>query len=370
MKKIRHCAKCLMLETRPRITFNDKGVCGACQWAEEKKTSVDWEARWKELEYYCDKYRSKSGNFDCIIPVSGGKDSCYVSYMMKEKMGMHPLLLHVCPPLPFTIGNENLETLIQYGFDCIKIQPNPQIDRMLAKETLVNYGQPQFPWMHCVQVAALKTAISYNIPLIMWGEEGETEYGGTKKIKNTPTYDAEYIIGVYLSGVNFNQYLKKFSENQLFWWLFPTGEEIRRADLVFTHWSYFENWDPYRNYLVSKEKIGLKSEKKACVGTYNNFAQTDTPLYDLHAYFMFLKFGFGRTSQDACIDIRRGALAREQAIELVRRFDGKYPEPYIDTYLDYYGMTREEFEAVVDQWANKDILIKKDGRWVKNFEIG
>ena len=150
---------------------------------------------------------------------------------------------------------------------------------------------------------------------------------------------------------------------------FPTLSEIGDNQLKITHWSYFENWDPYRNYLLAKEKCGLTESADTNTGTFTNFAQNDQALYSLHAYMMYLKFGFGRATQDAGIEIRRGAMHREQAVNLVRLYDGKYPEQFIDLYLDYYQMTQQEFDAIIEKWVNKSLFELKNGRWQPTFTI-
>jgi N-acetyl sugar amidotransferase len=358
-----------MPSTRPRITFTEEGICNACQWADEKKTQVDWDARRAQLRSYCDRFRSRTGNFDCIIPVSGGKDSSYVSYMMKHDLGMHPLCVNIAPPLEFDIGARNLKNFADHGYDCMRIMPNADITRAISRIGLIEDGRPLLSWQTNVQVAIFKIAIRMGIPLVMFGEEGETEYGGTSKLKNNPAYDIDYSIDVYLSGNNPKRFLELFNEKDLYWWLYPTKEEFRAAELTVTHWSYFENWDPYQHYLVAKEKCGLEERDTASIGTFNNFAQTDSCLFDLHAFLMYLKFGFGRCTADVGIDIRRGAMTRRQGLELVKRLDGPYPEPYVPAYLDFFKMTAEEFDAALDRWANKDLFEKKDGLWVRTFEI-
>jgi N-acetyl sugar amidotransferase len=368
-KEMKYCTNCLMPETRPRITFDEHGICNACQWAEEKKRHIDWDARKKELHYYCDKYRSQGGNFDCIIPVSGGKDSSYVSYMMKQEMEMHPLCINIAPPLEIDVGKQNLENFINAGYDCMRIFPDPGKTKQISRRMLIDYGQPLMSWIINVQVAIFKIAIKFDIPFVMFGEEGEVEYGGSSKLKHSAVYDIEDSIKLYLSGINPNQFKDYYKEKELYWWLYPSVEEFRKSGLAIAHWSYFENWDPYHHYLVSKEKVGLKENPMASVSTYNNFAQTDTYLYDLHTYLMYLKFGFGRCTQDVGIDIRRGAMSRKQGVQLVKMFDGVYPEPYIDTYLNYFEMSFEEFDATLDKHVNKDLFEKVDGRWVPIFEV-
>ncbi|KJJ84923.1 N-acetyl sugar amidotransferase [Candidatus Omnitrophus magneticus] len=358
-----------MPATRPRITFNEEGICNACQWAKEKRTIIDWDERWKVLQGICDKYRSKTGGFDVIVPVSGGKDSCYVAYKMKNELGMHPLLVNIVPPLMFEVGNKNLERLIAGGFDCVQVHPNPEVSRRIAAREFFGFGDPLLSWMISVRSVIFRTAIKFGIPFIMWGEEGEVEYGGLSQSKNNPIHDRNFELKILLSGNNPEKYLDEFSREELYFWLFPTQEEYEKAGIANMHFNYFDLWDQYRNYVLAKEKFGMEEKKGRNVGTYTNYAQTDTCLFDLHCYLMYLKFGFGRCTADACIDVRRGALDREQAVELIKKFDNAYPEPYIDKYLEYFQITREKFDEGLDKHANKNLFEKINGRWMPKFSV-
>ena len=175
---------------------------------------------------------------------------------------------------------------------------------------------------------------------------------------------------VYLEG-GYQKVLEAsgLSDSELYFFKFPTEAELAGKELQLTHFSYFEAWDPYRNYLVAKEYCGLQEAEATNSGTFTNFAQNDQALYALHTYMMYLKFGFGRATQDAGIEIRRGAMTRDQAVNLVRLYDGWFPEEYMDTYLEYYEMTREEFDAVLDRWANTDLFEKVNGRWSPKFTV-
>lgn len=366
------CQNCVMPSTRPRIEFDERGFCNACVWSEEKKNLVDWEGRWKKLEEICDKYRKKSG-FDVLVGVSGGKDGSFVSHMLKHKMGMHPLCITVTVPLSLHVGNENLRRFIGCGYDHIQVSPNPQIMRKLNKIGLVEQGRPLMGWQIPLQVALLRTSVAFNIPWIMYGEDGEVEYGGSTESKNTWSYSPAYAKRVYLSG-NADQ-LKKveggYTDADFAWWTFPEDEDIERVKPRASHWSYFEDWDPYDHYLVAKEKCGLVERDDNSSGTYTNFAQTDTCLFDLHMYFAFLKYGFGRCTQDVGIDIRRGAMDRKQGIQLLKVYDWQPPpEKFVEQYLEYYDLTRDEYQAVLDKHANKELLEKdSDGHWKPKYEI-
>lgn len=363
------------MSTRPRIEFNDEGRCNACVWSGEKK-NIDWTPRQQELKMLLDKYRSSNGTgFDCVVPVSGGKDGSYVAYTLKHKYGMNPLAITVRPALSLELGDENLSNFINSGFNHIHISPNAKVMQKLNKLGFIEKGFPYYGWLIAIKTAVIQTAMNFNIPLIFYGEDGEVEYGGSTESKNNPLYNIEYMKRVYFEG----GYDKVFdiilndrdvSEGDLAFWRFPTDEQVKSHDLAFTHWSYYEAWDSYRNYVVAKEYCGLKEKEEGTAGTFTNFAQNDQALYSLHAYLMYLKFGFGRATQDAGIEIRRGAMTRDQALNLVMAYDNQYPHEFIDLYLDYYGMSKEEFDSVLDKYANKDLFEKIDGYWQPRFKVG
>jgi len=374
-KKIFWCSSCLNMSTRPRIAFDDKGRCNACVWTEEKK-DLDWAPRQDELSNLLDKYRSSNGTgFDCVVPVSGGKDGSYVAYTLKNKYGMNPLAITVRPALSLELGDENLQSFIESGFNHVHISPNAKVMQKLNKLGFIEKGFPYYGWLIAIKTAVIQTAMNFKIPLIFYGEDGEVEYGGSTESKNNPLYNIEYMKRVYFEGgydkvfeaVLADEEVKK---GDLAFWQFPSEEQVSSNDLAFTHWSYYEAWDSYRNYVVAKDHCGLKEKEEGTAGTFTNFSQNDQALYSLHAYLMYLKFGFGRATQDAGIEIRRGAMTREQALNLVMAYDNQYPHEFLDLYLDYYEMTKEEFDAVLDKYANKDLFEKIDGIWEPKFTVG
>lgn len=363
--QIRWCKQCVMPSTRPRLTFDENGVCGACNWALRKKSEIDWSARNRELLALLGESKSStSGRFNVLVPCSGGKDGSYVNYKMRHELNMTPLALTISVPEPFEIGKQNLQNFINSGYDHILVSPNPEIMRRICKLGFEKQGMPLFGWQICLQTAIPRVAINFNVPLVMYGEDGEVEYGGATETANKVAYSKDYAKRIYLSGHAIEDYLSDYSLAQRYWFTFPTDEEYHDAKIQLAHWSYFENWDPYDHYLLAKDKCGLMEREEASVGTYNNFAQTDTCLIDLHYYLMYLKFGFGRCTQDVGIDIRRGAMSRNQAKELVSIYDDNYPEPYVEKYLKYFDISMSEFESVLDKFANKNLFEKKNGRWL------
>jgi N-acetyl sugar amidotransferase len=364
---MKYCTKCLMPDTRPRIRYNEHGVCNACVWTEEKR-KINWDERKNELEQLCDKYRSRnSDHFDVIVPYSGGKNGAYIAYSLKEKFGMHPLCITIRPPVEDPICNINIHNFLIHGYDHIHITPNQVVGRIIDKEEFITGGRPMHSFMINVQTAIFRSAVLFNVPFVMFAEEGETEYGGDIKLKNKSTYDMEDSINLYLSGVNPDKYRDRFSEKELYWWRFPAKEDLVKLQPAISHWSYFEDFVNYEHYLVAKEKLGLQERQERSIGTYDNFSATDTYLIWLYFYLMYLKFGFGRTTSEVGCDIRRGALNRKQGLALVKKFDGEYPEPFIEDYLKFYDMTKEEFDTVLDRHANRNLFVKKDGRWIPTF---
>ena len=366
---LKWCSNCLSMSTRPRITFDERGFCNACRWMEKKKT-LDWDSREKQLTNLLDKHRSDSGGFDCMVPVSGGKDGSYVAYNLKHKYGLNPLSLPITPALALDLGEENLRAFVASGYNHISVNPAYESMRVLNKQGFIEMGFPYFGWLISIQAAVVKMASQLDIGLIFYGEDGEVEYGGSEATDSTPIYDVNYMKKIYLEG-GFEKVLdaSNLTESDLYFFRFPNDEALDKNPIDITHWSYFENWDPYRNYLVAKKECGLTEAKDNNAGTFTNFSQNDQALYALHAYMMYIKLGFGRANQDASIEIRRGAMDREQALNLVNLYDGHYPEEFIELYLEYYQMTLQEFTDVIDSWANEDLFKKVDGHWKPKFTV-
>jgi N-acetyl sugar amidotransferase len=369
LKNVFWCKNCVSMSTRPRISFDYRGFCSACVWTEEKK-NLNWRTREKVLDKLLSNHRSKKNQkYDCITTVSGGKDGSYVTYNLKHKYKMNPLAITIRPSLETELGVKNLLSFINKGYDHIHVSPNPEVMRKLNKIGLIEMGFPYYGWLIAIHSAVLRVAVQFNIPLVFYSEDGEVEYGGDAKYKNNGLYNVDYMITRYLES-GYEKVLKKakLSKQELYWFKMPSKKELEKLKLVVTHYGFYENWDPYRNYEVAKKYCGLKENKELNEGSYTNFAQTDQKIYQLHVYFMYLKYGFGRTTQDACIDVRRGAMTRDQAVQLVKMYDNIYPQHLFEEYCDYYKMSMREFLDNIDKWANKNLFIKKN-IWTPKFII-
>ena len=262
-KNIFWCKNCLNMSTRPRISFDKKGWCNACQWMEEKK-ELDWSLREKELVSLLDKYRKNDGGFDCIVPVSGGKDGSYVAYTLKQKYGMNPLTVTSRPPLELELGKENISNFVESGFDHIHVTANNKSMNAMNKIGFIDMGFPYYGWLISIFSVVTNVALKYDIPLIFYGEDGEVEYGGSTENKNKAIFDLEYMVRAYFEG-GYEKIIKKsgLDKKELFWFSLPNASDIDNSKLFMTHMSYFEPWDSYKNYLVAKEYCGLKESEKS-----------------------------------------------------------------------------------------------------------
>jgi N-acetyl sugar amidotransferase len=332
-----------MPSTRPNITFDEKGVCSACQWTELKKT-INWQERQDYFAELCNKFR-KIGLVgdagDVIVPFSGGKDSVYVAYKMRG-FGMIPLLVTVLPDLEAEIGAWNRKNLCP-DFKRIEIKLSDAKYRNQARECFIDNGKVKHPWENAISAVVLQQAAKENIPFVVYGEEGGAEYGGYGGWDRALNYWKEPID---------NQYLREyyFLNKELF------DLPSEYSSMFFTQWSRFENWQPtkHADFAVAK---GMRTIPTRSIGTFTCDSQISDKLQDLHTYILFIKFGFGRATADSCIAIRDGQWDRDTCLEFVEAYDGDvFPNDYLQQYLEYLRMTKKEFDEVLFKHANKELV--------------
>ena len=363
-REVKYCKKCTISNQRPRITFDENGVCSACNYR-KYKNATDWDARERELKELCDRFRSADGSWDVSVPCSGGKDGGFVAHQLKYKYGMHPLTVTWSPLVPTEIGRKNLDAFIDWGgFDNILGRPNGVVNRKLTKLAFEHLGDPFQPFIFGQTNFPLQIAVKFGISLIMYGENGEVEYGGDMKNANKPTREITDHNKHYFSGMGPEVWTKYgLSEEDLKPYLAPPIEEIRKNKTEIHFLGYYKKWDPQKNYEYCVENNGFTCNPERTEGTYSKYASLDDKLDGFHYYLSYIKFGIGRATSDSAHEIRDGKISREEGVELVKEYDGEFPAKYFDVFLEYCGITEEDFNEFIDSWRSEHIWEQNGDSW-------
>ena len=360
-KSIKYCTRCVMPETKPDLHIDEEGVCNACR-SFENRTQVDWDARRAELSEVLDRYRSPDGsNYDCIVPASGGKDSHYQVISMLA-MGMNPLVVTAMTDKLTALGRANIESIKNLGVDYIEVTTNTVVRRRINRLALTQVGDISWPEHAGIFTIPVRIAVQMGIPLIIWGENSQNEYGGPAAASDDNTLTRRWLeefgglLGLRVSDLIGQEGIER---RNLIQFMYPTDEELSRVGVTGLFLGYYLPWDGFKNALVAQGH-GFVSYDKCVEGSIVNYENLDNAQTGIHDYFKFLKYGFGRATDLACLHLRRGRLSREEAHELVRMHDGKFPWEYVGVtlqeILDDIGLTHEEFVGVCDRFTNKRIF--------------
>jgi N-acetyl sugar amidotransferase len=351
------------------LHIDEEGVCDACRYG-ERKEQIDWEAREKELLRLLDRYRSKSGAHDCLVPGSGGKDSAYAAYLLKYKYRMHPLTI-TWPPLLYTdYGYQNFRNWIEVGgFDNVTFKPNGKAQQLLTRLAIENLFHPFQTFILGQKNLAPKMAIKLGIPLVFYGEP-EAEYGNPIAETQTCLRQKSYFVTndlsqSYLSGIPIPELLERYpvSRTDLLAYLPPTSEELESAKVEVHLLGYYIRWTPQEAYYHAVEHTGFQARPFRTEGTYSKYNSIDDKSDDLHYYTTYIKFGLGRASYDASQEIRNKHLTRTEGVALVRRFDGEFPGRYFRDVMDYIGMAPDHFMELCDKFRSPHLWDRVNGEW-------
>ncbi len=362
-EKVKFCKKCIISNQRPRITFDENGICSACNFAEMKKNKFDWVKREEELIKLLDKHRRNDGRYDVIVPCSGGKDAAYIAHQLKHKYKMNPLTVTWAPHLYTNIGFENLHNMTRTGdVSNILFTPPGKTHRKLTKLSFEVLGDPFQPFIYGQYNYPLHASVMYNIPLVMYGENGEVEYGGDMKNAYKPTRDYRGDQKKhYFSNLGPEEFTKYgIDQNDLWCYLPPKLELLDNLKAEIHFYSYYKKWIPQENFYYCVENTGFKPNPVRSEGTYSKYASLDDQLDGFHYYLAYIKFGLGRATSDAAHEIRDGHLTRDEGIQLVNKFDGEFPDKHFQTFLDYCDIDKDYFNEVIDSWRSPHLWRKND----------
>ncbi len=360
-----YCKRCTMPDTRPGIAFDSEGVCSACNHY-DARSSIDWKARYKEFEELCNKYRGSNGpgGYDCAVAVSGGKDSHFQVYMLKEVMKMNPILFTVEDNFPMTdAGIHNIKNISEtFGCTIISCKPNIKAQKILVRKFFEKYGKPTWYLDRLIYTFPLHMALKFNVPMLCYGENVSYEYGGNS---DKETYSAkEQINNGVAVGIATDELVGDgVTENDLSLTLAPTTEELNRLDPFYL--SYFLPWDSYKNYNLAKSRgfhdLTHEWDRQHHV---EMFDQIDSRAYLIHSWMKYPKFGHAAATDYTARTIRYGMMTREEAIQLVNKRDGNLDPLCVRDFCDFCGYSEAEFYSIVDKFYNEDLFYKDDrGAW-------
>lgn len=385
------CKRCVMSNQRPssypefkhtrdRITptlhIGEDGVCDACRYAEVKKQDIDWKQREGELLKLLDKYRRNDGHYDCLVPGSGGKDSIYASHVLKYKYGMHPLTC-TWPPILYTdVGYKNYRNWLEVGgFDNVTFKPNGRVHKLLTRLSIENLLHPFQTFILGQKNLAPKVAIAYDIPLIFYGES-EAEYGNPIADTSTSLRDKSFFTtndlnGIHLGGVSIPELIEKhhLSLNDLSAYLPADHKQLEAKQIDVHYLGYYLKWTPQENYYYAVEHTAFEANPFRTEGTYSKYNSLDDKIDGFHYYTTFIKFGLGRATYDSSQEVRNKHLTREEAVALVHRFDGEFPDRHFKDVVDYLEMDPQYFLDLCDSFRSPHLWTKEGGEWRLRYQV-
>ena len=364
-EEVQYCKRCVISNQRPRIVFDEDGICNACHYADYKKNQVNWDERDKELRALLDQHRSKDGKHDVVVPSSGGKDSGYVAHILKFEYGMNPLTVTWAPHVYTDVGWDNFQGLIHSGLDNIMGTPNGEVHRKLTYLNLREIGEPFQPFIYGQTLFPLQTALKHNIKLMFYGENGEAEYGGEAKAWDVKCVTMDEYGTRFFSHIPVEYWLDKgFTRRDLAHYFPPDPEKLQKSGIERHFFGYYKKWVPQENYYYCAKHADFKPNPDGrSEGTYSKYASLDDKIDGFHYYFMLLKFGIGRATSDAAHEIRDEHITREEGIALVQRYDTEFPKKYFQELLSYCDMDEEEFWEIAELWRNPKLWNLDGNEW-------
>ena len=378
---MKYCSNCLMPETKPDLAFDQNGKCSACV-AFEQRNSINWDSREKELDEIFKKFKQNL-HWDCVVPVSGGKDSTFQVLKVLE-YGLKPLCVTSTTCDLSDLGRKNIENIKSFGIDYIEFTSNKKIRKKLNKIGLEEIGDIAWPEHVGIFTIPVIAAVKFNIPLIVWGENSQNEYGGPLSKINNNILDRSWLeefgglLGLRVTDLH-NAY--GIEKKDLLPYIYPSDEELKKANITGIFLGHYIEWDGSKNAEIASLN-GFKSYNTIVEGTATPYENLDNYQHGIHDYFKYIKYGFSRATDQVCMAIRRKKITRKDGIDIIKKYDGKYPNIYLGKKLEdiikEIGIDKNHFDNICDQFTNKKLfkldnkkkpLKDKDGNLIPLFEI-
>ncbi len=359
---MRYCNRCIIPDTRPNLHLDEKGVCNACTCSSvDQKARIDWDARQRQFKQLVDETKARGCSYDCVIPVSGGKDSTWQVVKALE-YGLNPLCVTWKTPARNTLGSANLQNLISLGVNHIDFSINPKVERLFTLKAFERMGSPVIPMHMALHAIPLQVAVGFGIPLILWGENSAFEYGGNdeslKGVSLNHAWLKKYGVTNGTSAQDWIDHDLTAADMTPYYW--PSDAEQKLAGVKAVFLGHFFSWDPYHTFQIAEEH-GFKSGDQPKTGYYAFADIDDEFLISIHHWLKWYKFGFTRLFDNLSLEIRNGRINREEAVEIVRRTGDQTPHDDIARFCRYTEISREEFFAIAEKFRNLEVWAKDAG---------
>jgi len=358
--ELKYCTQCVMPNTKPDLSFNENGVCDACHSAEKKDKNIDWTKRRAELKNILEKYRCQDkSNYDCIVPVSGGKDSTFQALTVKNEFGLNPLCVCFEPTYQSELGKKNLDNLGKLGFDIVYFKKNPVVYKKMVIEGFKRVGDNEWPNHVGIFTVPVQLAVKFNIPLLIWGENSQLEYGGPAGAASNNCLDRRWLEefgGLLGNRVEDMIGVEGIKREDLLPYIYPSDADLQRVGVTGLFLGYYLKWDARKQVEYVRQFGFCVKDDGPIEGTYTNYENLDEETVGLHDYLKYTKYGFGRATDHACLDIRNGRIDRAAGVDLVRKYDGKYPHYAVKKFIEYSGLKKAEVDQIIDLFTNKQIF--------------
>jgi N-acetyl sugar amidotransferase len=364
---MRYCRTCVTPCTRPNIRIDEKGNCNCATSA--TKAAIDWPSRKQAFEQVVANAKLRSKGHDCVIPVSGGKDSTWQVVQCLE-YGLNPLAVTWRTPARTAVGQRNLDNLISLGVDHIDFQINPRVEKKFMYQALVRYGATAIPMHMAMFNIPLRIAVKFDIPLVIWGENSAFEYGGEDENKGF-RLDASWLkrFGVTHGTTARDWISPELTEKELTPYFGPSDEELAAKDVSAIFLGYYFQWDPVMTYEVAARHGFQRATGGARTGYYD-FADIDDDFISIHHWLKWYKFGFTRTWDNLSLEIRNGRMTREQAVAILRGRGDETPRADIARFCQWVGITEQHFFQVIEKFRNPEVWENRGGTWaIRDFLI-
>ena len=357
------CSNCILPDSRPNLIIQDNGICNACN-NHSTKNYIDWKNRKKKFIKITESATKHKKDYDCIIPISGGKDSTW-QIIMALKYNLKPLCVTWKSPARNKIGNSNLENAKKLGIDHLDVSINPFVEKYFTKKSFKKFGTTLIPMHMAIHSIPQQIALKFNIPLIIQGENSAFEYGGDKKNSLSNSINRYWLKKHGNTNGTFaeNWFDKTLNKKNMIFYTYPKDQLLKNKSIKTIFLGNYFKWDPLRTYNISK-KYGFKNDQKPQTGIYNFADIDDSYLISVHHWLKWYKFGITRSWDNLSIEIRNNRISRNKAIKIVNKLGEEKPSKKIKKFIDYIGINESNFYKICEKFRNTKIWEKnKNGNW-------